>query len=236
MALIPIPTPAPSGTTSFNMDLWEIVQEAYERCGILTLSGKDYTMARRSMDIMMQEWGNRGINLWTVEEGGQVLTADDPTYDLPADCIDLIETMLRTGTGTNQQEYTLTRISVSTYATIPNKLVTGRPVQIYVNRQLTPTFTVWPVPDATQTYTLAYWQLRRIQDTGNLASNLMDMPVRFLPALCAGLAFNLAMKKPQAFNRIEMLKMAYEEQWNLSAGEDRTRASSRFVPYVAQRL
>lgn len=234
MALIPIPTPASSGTTAFNMDLWEIVQEAYERCGILSLSGKDYTMARRSIDIMMQEWGNRGINLWTVEQGSQVLTEGTGTYTLPSDTIDLIETVLRTGVDLNQQDQTINRISVSTYATLPNKTLTGRPVEIYVDRQVSPTFTVWPIPDGAQTYTLVYWQLRRIQDTGNLASNLMDMPVRFLPALCSGLALALAMKKPEAFNRLQVLKMAFDEQWTLATEEDRSRASSRFVPYVSR--
>ena len=235
--LTPVPSPpTPSGTTAFNMDLGEIIQEAYERCGILMLSGLDYRMARRSIDIMMQEWSNRGLNLWTVEEGSQVLTASDATYDLPSDCIDIIEAVLRTGTGTSQQDVSMTRISVSTYATLPNKNVTARPVEYYVDRQRTPTVTVWPTPDATQTYTLVYWQLRRIQDTGTPASNIMDMPTRFLPALCAGLAYYLSMKKPQAFDRVAGLKLIYDEQWDLSAGEDRSRASFRFVPYIPQRL
>lgn len=235
--LVPVPTPAPSGTSSFNLDLGEIIQEAYERCGILMLSGLDYRMARRSIDIMMQEWSNRGLNLWTVEEGTQTLTAGTATYDLPTDTIDLIETMLRTSAGSQQQQdYTLTRISVSTYATLPNKNVTGRPVEIYVNRQVTPNFTVWPVPDSVQTYTLAYWRLRKIEDTGSPASNLMDMPTRFLPALCAGLAYYLAMKKPQCQDRVVALKAVYEEQWDLAAAEDRTRASFRFIPFVPQRL
>lgn len=234
--LTPTPTPAPSGTNTFNMDLAEIIQEAYERCGILVLSGLDYRMARRSIDLMMQEWSNRGLNLWTVEEGTQALTAGTATYDLPTDTIDLIESMLRTGTGENQQDYTLTRISVSTYATLPNKNTTGRPVEIYVNRQVEPTFTVWPVPDSNASYTLAYWRLRRIYDTGTPGTNLMDMPTRFLPALCAGLAYYVAMKKPSALERVPGLKAIYEEQWDLAAQEDRTRASFRFVPYVPQRL
>lgn len=225
-----------SGTTTFTLDLGEIIAEAYERAGKLVLSGYDYRTARRSLDLMMQEWANRGLNLWTVEEGSQVLTAGDNTYDLPIDTIDLIETMLRTGTGTNQQDYTLTRISVSTYATIPNKLVPARPTEIYVNRQITPTFTVWPTPDATQTYTLAYWRLRRIQDTGTPASNTMDLPFRFLPALCAGLAYYVAMKIPGAMDRVVGLKQVYEESFQLAADEDRTRASFRFVPFIPQRL
>lgn len=233
---IPIPTPAPSGTTTFNLDIGEIIVEAYERCGIMVLSGNDYRTARRSIDLMMQEWANRGLNLWTVEEGTQVLTAGTNTYSLPTDTIDLIETMLRTGTGSNQQDYTLTRVSVSTYATIPNKLVQARPTEIYVNRQITPQFMVWPTPDAAQTYTLAYWRLRRIQDTGTPASNIMDMPFRFMPALVAGLAYYVAMKKTSAIDRVAGLKTIYEEQWKLAADEDRTRASFRFVPYMSQRL
>lgn len=233
----PVPSPATdSGTTTFNLDLGEIIQEAYERLGILMLSGSDYRMARRSIDILMQEWANRGLNLWTVEEGTQTLTAGTATYNLPSDCIDIIEAVLRTGTGTNQQDVTVTRISVSTYATLPNKNVTGRPVEYYVNRQVQPTVTVWPVPDATQTYTFVYWQLRRIEDTGQPASNIMDMPTRFLPALVSGLAYYLSMKKPSAMDRAAALKAVYEEQWDLAAGEDRTRASFRFVPYIPQRL
>lgn len=221
-----------SGTTTFNLDIGEIVIEAFERCGIMALSGNDYRTARRSIDLMMQEWANRGLNLWTVEEGTQVLTEGTATYNLPADTIDLIETELRTGTGQQQQDYTLNRISVSTYATIPNKLVQDRPVQIYVNRQIVPNFTVWPVPDGATTYTVAYWRLRRIQDTGAPASNTMDLPFRFLPALCAGLAYFVAMKKPQALDRVVALKAAYEEQFRLAADEDRQRASVRFVPYI----
>lgn len=221
-----------SGTTAFAIDLGEIITEAYERAGIMVLSGMDYRTARRSIDLMMHEWSNRGLNLWTVEESSQVLTSGTATYALAADTIDLIETMLRTGTGTTQQDYTLTRISVSTYATIPTKTITGRPLQIYVNRQNTPTFTVWPTPDSSQTYTLEYWRLRRIQDTGSPASNTMDMPFRFLPALCAGLAYYVAMKKPQAQDRVMPLKAVYEEQWKLAADEDRSRASVRFVPYI----
>lgn len=227
---------ASSGTTNFNPDLADIVAEAYERCGIFALSGYDYRTARRSLDLMMQEWANRGLNLWTVEAGTQALTEGDNTYNLPADTVDLIETLLRTGTGESQQDMTLTRVSVSTYATIPNKEVQGRPVEIYVNRTITPSFTVWPTPDGATTYTLAYWRLRRIQDTGTPASNTMDIPFRFMPALCAGLAYYVAMKKPQAMDRVGMLKAVYEEQFQLAADEDRSRASVRFVPYIPQRL
>jgi hypothetical protein len=229
--MVAVPT-GTSGTTTFNLDVGEIIMEAYERCGQLALSGRDYRTARRSLNLMMLDWASRGINLWTVEEGTQVLTAGDATYTLPTDTVDLIETLLRTGTGTNQQDYTLNRISVSTYATLPNKETTGRPVQIYVNRQITPEFTVWPVPDSTEEYTLAYWRLRRIEDTGDVASYSMDVPFRFLPAMVAGLAYYLSMKVPSAFERMGALKAIYDETWQLAADEDRTRASQTFAPFI----
>jgi hypothetical protein len=228
-----VPTPAPSGTTTFNLDISEIVAEAYERCGILVLSGRDYRTARRSLDLMMLDWANRGINLWKIEEASQVITAGDQTYDLPNRTVDIIEAVLRTGTGQNQQDYTLNRISVSTWATLPNKLTVGRPVEYYVDRQLTPTFSLWPMPDATTTYTFVYWALNRIEDTGTPASNTMDVPWRFLPCLCAGLAYCVGQKRPDVVgNRLAELKAAYDEAWSLAAGEDRTRASQRFVPYI----
>lgn len=233
---VTVPAAQPSGTNNFNLDLGEIIIEAYERCGLNAVTGNDYRTARRSLDLMMQEWANRGFNLWTVEEGSQALTEGTATYNLDADTVDLTETMLRTGSGANQQDYTLTRISVSTYATIPNKLIQARPTEVYVNRTITPSFTVWPVPDASDTYTLVYWRLRRIYDTGTPASNTMDVPFRFLPALVAGLAYFIAMKKVPEIDKVAALKAVYEEQWNLSAGEDRTRASVRFVPYISQRL
>ncbi len=224
-----------SGTTNFNPQLTEIIQEAYDRAGIVMRSGYEYRSARRSIDIMMQEWANRGLNLWTVEEGSQVMTAGDPTYDLPVDTVDLIDHVIRTGDGSSQSDLTINRMSGTVYSSITNKTATGRPIRIYVDRQITPRFTVWPVPDATNTYTLIYWRLRRIQDAGVPGTNTMDMPFRFIPALIAGLAYNLALKNPGSEARLPLLKAAYEEQWQLAADEDRSRASVRFMPYVAYR-
>ena len=145
-----------SGTASFNPQLTEIIQEAYDRAGVIMRSGYEYRSARRSIDLMMQEWANRGINLWTVEEGSQLLTPGTATYTLPADTVDLIDHVIRTSPGNvaSQADLTINRMSVSNYSTIPNKLSTGRPIRIYVDRQITPQFTVWPVPDASQQYTL----------------------------------------------------------------------------------
>lgn len=220
-----------SGVTTFNPDLTEIVEEAFERCGGEMRTGYDLRTARRSMNLMFTDWSNRGINMWTMEQGQQILTPGTATYNLPADTVDLLDHVIRTGAGSasTQADLTITRISEPTYATIPNKLTQARPIQIWIERLNTPRFTVWPVPDNTQQYILVYWRLRRIQDAGN-GVNTMDMPFRFYNAMVAGLAYYLGMKVPGAIDRLQTLKMQYDEAWELAAGEDREKAAVRFVP------
>lgn len=220
-----------SGTATFNLDLTEIIEESFERCGSEARSGYDFRTARRSLNLLFADFANRGVNMWTIEQGSQVLTPGMATYNLPSDTVDLLEHVLRTGAGVaaTQSDLTITRISVSTYATIPNKLQQARPIQIYINRQATPNFTVWPVPDSSQTYTLVYWRLRRIQDAGN-GINTMDVPFRFVPAMVAGLAYYLALKIPSGVERLPILKAQYDEAWELASSEDREKAAVRFVP------
>jgi len=225
---------ATSGTQTFNPDIAEICEEAFERCGLEMRSGYDLRTARRSLNIMSAEWSNRGLNLWTVEEGTQTLTSGTATYTLPASTIDLLEHVIRTGSGTSQSDLSLNRISVSTYATITSKNSTGRPVQIYIDRQATPVFSVWPVPDDANTYTVVYWRLKRIDDAGSAASNTMDIPSRFIPCIVAGLAYNIGLKRPEVdLNRVALLKAAYEEQFTLAADEDRDRSSVQFAPNIS---
>jgi hypothetical protein len=228
-----------SGTTSFNPDLNEIIEEAYERCGSELRTGYDMRTARRSLNLLLMEWANRGINLWTLDSGQQVLSYNTGTYDLPVDTVDLLEHVIRTGTGTNQIDLTITRISNSTYATIPNKNATGRPIQVWINRRtgatdalgapIPPQFTVWPLPDNSTTYTFVYWRLRRMQDAGN-GVNGQDVPFRMVPCLVAGLSYYLSMKIPGADARTPALKTIYEEEWQRAADEDREKAAVRFVP------
>ena len=222
---------ATSGTSTFNLDLSEIVEEAFERCGGELRTGYDLKTARRSLNLMFADWANRGINMWTFEQGTQTLTPGVATYTLPADTVDLLEHVIRTGAGNaaTQADLTITRISVSTYATIPNKLQQARPIQIWIERLNTPQFTVWPTPDSSQTYQLVYWRLRRIQDAGN-GTNTMDMPFRFIPCMVAGLAYYLSMKVPGADVRMPVLKQQYDEAWALASEEDREKAAVRFVP------
>lgn len=297
-----------SGASAFTLNLNDIVEEAFERAGGELRSGYDLRTARRSLNLLFADWANRGINLWTVEQGSFVLTPGLMTYPLPVDTVDLLEHVIRTqaNNSATQADLTITRISVSTYATIPNKLTQARPIQIYVNRQsgntgptgltlngginasvtsitlnstaglpasgyvkigaetifysyivgnvlsncfraqngttaaahLTgvavnlqqlPCVTVWPVPDDSQTYTLVYWRMRRIQDATTGVVDF-DVPFRFISCLTAGLSYYLALKIPEGMARLQVLKGMYDEAWDLAAGEDREKAADRLVP------
>jgi hypothetical protein len=228
-----------SGTESFNLDLSNLIEEAFERCGAELRTGYDMRTARRSLNLLTIEWANRGINLWTIEQGEIAMVQGQIVYNLPVDTIDLLDMVIRTQTGVEQTDINISRISVSTYATIPNKNAQGRPIQVWVNRQSGatepvtginhPTINVWPSPDQNNFYTFVYWRLRRIQDAGN-GVNTQDIPFRMLPCLVAGLAYYLSMKIPDALPRVELLKMSYEEQWALASSEDREKASLRLAP------
>lgn len=233
-----------TGSASFNLDLNSLVEEAFERCGSELRSGYDLRTARRSLNLLTIEWANKGINLWTVEQGEIPLIQGQLAYDLPADTIDLLDHVIRTSTGQNQQDINITRISGSTYSTIPNKNTQGRPIQVWINRQSGATYpsgattvvqypqiNVWPTPDGSIPYTFVYWRLRRIQDMGSGVTTA-DIPFRFLPALVAGLAFHLSIKIPEAAIRSADLKAMYDEAFRDAADEDREKASLRLAPRI----
>ena len=302
-----------SGTTSFNLDLNNIVEEAFERCGIESRTGYDLRTARRSMNLLSMEWANRGINLWTVDQQTISLNTGQAIYPLPIDTVDIMDAVIRTQSGSqyNQIDINISRIAEPTYMSIPNKLTTGRPIQMYVNRQSgttnattitlngninatattitlsstanlasvgfikidnetisytnidpttnqlvncwrgqngttaashvtgaaitvqnLPCVNLWPTPNPPgDQYTFVYYRLRRMQDAGAGASFEQDIPFRFMPALIAGLAYQIATKKPEVPpDRIARLKADYMEQFQLAADEDRDKASVRFVP------
>jgi hypothetical protein len=240
-----------SGTSSFNLDLSEIVEEAFERCGSELRTGYDHRTARRSLNLLFADWANRGINMWTIEQGTINMVQGQSTYDLPIDTVDLIEHQIRTGAGNQytQADLTISRISVDTYTTIPNKLTQGRPIQVWIQRMSgaqypiatapngtnlttgidSPKITVWPTPDGSQPYQFIYWRLRRIQDAGN-GVNTFDVPFRMISCLAAGLAYYMALKIPGAEQRLPVLKQQYDEAWEMAATEDREKAPQRFVP------
>lgn len=226
-------------TTVFNLDLNAICEEAFERCGQDMRSGYDMRTARRSLNLLLLDWANRGVNMWTIEQGTIPLVYGTATYDLPVDTVDLLDHVIRTGSGVNQLDINISRISVSTYAMIPNKNATGRPIQIWIERRTgatsstsvvqNPRVTVWPIPDNSTNYTLVYWRLRRMQDAGD-GVNGEDIPFRMLPALVSGLAYMLSIKLPNAMERSGQLKQMYDEAWDLASTEDREKAPVRFVP------
>ena len=300
-----------TGTTSFNLDVNDLIEEAFERCGKELRSGYDFRTARRSLNLLTIEWANRGINLWTVEQGAIPMVTGQAMYPLPVDTIDLMDMVIRQNNATlNQIDINISRIAEPTYMSLPNKLAQGRPIQVYVNRQSgmenttdktlvgdisatdttitlssldgitssgfikignetisypnvntatnqllncargqnnttaathadastisvqnLPCINVWPTPNAPGTqYTFVYYRLRRIQDAGS-GVYVQDIPFRFIPAMVAGLAYQLSTKLPDMdMNRIPMLKADYEQQFQLAADEDRDKAPVRFVP------
>lgn len=300
-----------SGTTAFNLDLNNIVEEAFERCGLESRAGYDLRTARRSMNLMAIEWANRGINLWTVEQQVIPMVTGQPIYPLPVDTIDILDAVIRRNNGStsNQIDINVSRIAEPTYMSIPNKLTTGQPIQMYVNRQSgmenaisatlvgnisatdttitlsstanlasvgfikidnetisysnisgnqlvncyrgqnnttaaahssgaaitvqnLPCVNLWPTPNPPgNQYTFVYYRLRRMQDAGTGGTYEQDIPFRLLPCFVAGLAYHMAMKKPEVSpDRIMMLQADYEKQWDLASSEDRDKASVRFVP------
>jgi hypothetical protein len=298
-----------SGSASFNLELTDLIEEAFERAGLELRSGYDMRTARRSLNLLTIEWANRGINLWTIEQGQITINTGQAMYALPVDTIDLLDQVIRTGSNQTQVDINISRISESTYSTIPTKNANGRPIQVWINRQtgqqntitaklaanvsstattltLTsvaelgttgfiqigteiisyqnvdtaakqllncfraqngttaaahttteaitvlnlPNINVWPTGDGGGPYTFIYWRMRRLQDAGD-GVNVQDIPFRLIPCMVAGLAYLIAMKKPEVDpQRVVGLKAEYEQQWLLASQEDRDKAADRYVP------
>ena len=218
-----------SGTTLFSPTLDVICEEAAERAGFELRSGYEWRTITRSLNFLLVEWANRGLNLWAIDSGTITLTPGTASYTLPADTVDVVESIIRLTYGTTTPtDLYVERITVSQYAQIPSKTALGRPVQIYINRlETAPVANFWPTPD--QPYTYVYWRLRRLQDAGT-ALNTQDIPFRFVNALVAGLAYMVASKRAGSESRVPTLKAQYDEAWQLAAGEDRDRASFWFTP------
>ena len=220
---------ASSGTSTFNLNIDEVIDEAYERCGLTTNSGYDLKRARRNLNILLSEWSNRGLNLWKVENKEQALTAGTISYATPSNCNDVLEAYVSTGAGNSATitDVSLTKIDRSAYAALPNKYSVGTPSQYYVARTVTPIIYLYQTPDlSTYTY-IKYYVIKRIEDSGAY-TNQADVVYRFLPAMCAGLAYYLAMKK--APERIEAMKLIYEDEIKRALDEDGQRASLYISP------
>ena len=213
-----------SDSRDFNLDVAEIIEEAFERCGIEVRTGYDARTARRSLNLMFAEWANRGLNMWTVKQKTITLTQGQATETLLADVVDILEVVLRR----SNTDYELDRISRGDYATLPNKTTQGRPSQFWFNRQIAPVINLWAVPE-NSTDQLIYYYLQRIDDADTLV-NTTDMPFRFYPCMVAGLAYYLALKK--APDRVQLLKTVYEEEFQRAADEDEARVPLKLQPSI----
>ena len=222
---------ATSGTTAFDLQIDDIIEEAYERCGLRTNSGHDLKSARRSLNLLFSEWGNRGIHLWKVQLNDVALVSGTATYSVASNVNDVLEAYISTtstaGNTASTNDISLTKIDRSAYAALPNKYTTGQPSQYYVDRQTTPTITLYVAPDAT-TYThLKYYSINRIEDAGAF-TNEADVAYRFLPCMCSGLAYYLSQKR--APDRIQVLKQLYEDELLRALNEDGSRTSVYISP------
>lgn len=217
---------AVSGSTDFELDVSDYIEEAFERCGLEVRTGYDLKTAKRSMNLMFAEWANRGLNQWTIAQRTQVVTKSTASYDLGADVIDVLSMVVRQGTGSSQTDFNMSRISRDDYLGIPNKNTEARPTQFFVDRQVTPAIKIWPSPN-NSTDTLVFDVLTRLDDADK-TTNTLDVPFRFYPCLAAGLAYYISMKR--APDRIQLLKAAYEEEFERALAEDRDRASFNVTP------
>ena len=213
---------AVSDSTDFELDVAEYIEEAFERCGLEVRTGYDLKSAKRSLNLMLAEWANRGLNQWTITQTTQALTSGTATYNLNTNVIDILSVVLRR----SSTDFAMERISRSTYLGIPTKSTTGRPNQFFLDRQITPVLKIWPTPE-NSTDTIIFDALTRMDDADTFI-NTMDMPFRFFPCLAAGLAYYISMKR--APNRTQMLKAVYEEEFQRAMTEDRDRASFNVVP------
>tara|TARA_R100001129_G_scaffold185528_2_gene174033 strand:+ start:5469 stop:6137 length:669 start_codon:yes stop_codon:yes gene_type:complete len=213
---------ATSGSTDFELDVTEYIEEAFERCGLEVRTGYDLKTARRSLNLMLADWANRGLNQWTIEQKTQALTQGDGEYSLGTDIIDILSVVVRRD-GT---DFSLLRLSRDEFLTIPNKTTQSRPNQFFLDRQVTPNLKIWPLPE-NSTDVLVYDALTRIQDADTYI-NTMEVPFRFYPCLAAGLAYYLSVKR--APERVQLLKSIYEEEFERAATEDRDRSSFNVVP------
>lgn len=216
---------ATSGTTDFNLSIDDLIEEAFERCGMRPTSGYHLTSARRSLNLLFLDWANRGLNLWTIEQATYTLTQGTNEITLANDTVNVLEAIIRQNSqGINTDVY-IERISREDWLNVPDKTSQARPAQFYVQRTNTPKVFFYPAAD--QTYTFVYYRIRRIQDAG-VYTNTSDVNFRFLPCLTSGLAYQLSLKF--APDRTPALKAIYEEDFLRAAMEDRDTASVQFVP------
>ena len=222
-----------SGSKDFELDVADYIEEAFERCGLELRTGYDLKSATRSLNLMLAEWANRGLNQWTVQEKTQDMVKDTATYNIDSTNatapIDVLDVFIRETVGTETTDLPLTRLSRAEYAHITTKSSTGKPNQFFINKQTTPTIKVWPTPDKSSTYVVHMNVLTRMDDA-DAGANDVQVPFRFFPCLSAGLAYYIALKR--APEKVQLLKSLYEEEFTRAMSQDEDRASLNIAPGI----
>jgi|TARA_E500000318_G_C3548076_1_gene207626 hypothetical protein len=213
---------ATSSSTNFELDVADYIEEAFERCGLEVKTGYDLKTAKRSLNLMLAEWANRGLNQWTIAQQTQALTANDIDYTLGTDVIDILSMVVRRD-GT---DFSMDRISRDEYLSVPTKTSVGRPTQFFLDRTISPTLKIFPAPE-NSTDVLHFDVLTRMDDADDY-TNTLEIPFRFYPCLAAGLAYYISIKR--APDRVQLLKSVYEEEFERARQEDRDRASFTITP------
>jgi len=211
-----------STSVDFELDVAEYIEEAFERCGLEVRTGYDLKSAKRSLNLMLAEWANRGLNQWTIAQRTIPMVQGTGAYTLGADVIDILSVVVQR----DDTDFSLSRLSRDSFLNIPNKTTQSRPNQFFLDRQVTPSLKLWPVPD-NSTDVIFFNALTRMDDADTYI-NTVDMPFRFYPCLAAGLAYYIAVKR--APQRVQLLKAMYEEEFERAMTEDRDRASFNVVP------
>jgi len=219
---------ATSGSTDFEPNVAEFIEEAFERCGLELRTGYDLKTARRSINLMLAEWANRGLNQWTIEQGTQTVTQGTSEYNLGTNVIDVLDVVCRRTVNGTQTDISMDRLSRSEYLNIPNKTTQARPSQFFIDKSINPSLKVWPTPE-NSTDILVFNKLVRMDDA-DAATNTVDMPFRFYPCFAAGLAYYISIKR--APEKTGLLKQIYEEEFLRAMSQDEDRASFRIRPYM----
>jgi hypothetical protein len=222
---------ATSGSKDFELDVADYVEEAFERCGLELRTGYDLKTAQRSLNLMLAEWANRGLNQWTINQKTISAVQDTTVYTIdttnPTSVIDVLDVFVRETVSGTTSDLPLTKLSRAEYAHIATKTSTGKPNQYFVDKQITPTITVWPAPDKSSAYTIYLNVLSRMDDA-DVGTNTMEVPFRFYPCLAAGLAYYIALKRTP--DKVPLLKQLYEEEFERALSQDQSRASFRVAP------
>ena len=226
--------PTYASTADFDLSISEIVEEAFERCGLQDRSGYELKTARRSLNLLLAEWSNRGLNLWTIKKQTAALAADTTSLsgtslygagaNAASEIVEITDMVIR---DSSNNEYSCSPISRSTYLNYTVKTSSGRPTQFYFEKTINPTLYLYPAADVA--YTVVYYAMLRMKDSGAYTNNA-EIPFSFLPCLTAGLAYYIALK--YAPERTQILKIAYEEEFRRAADTNRGNVSSHFVPKV----